>query len=89
MQMVHSISSDDMHATVDFVDRIQDHTEALLNQQSFNTTLKEACVLHVSNEVCHILNLSKDEVYSPSSNLIQHLSRWTAISVNAKLSSLQ
>ena len=50
MQMVHSMSNDDMHATVDFVDIIQDRTEALLNQQSFDTTLKEACVLYVCNE---------------------------------------
>ena len=82
MYTVHSMSSDDMHATVDFVDIIQDRTEALLNQQSFDTTLKEACVLYVCNEVCHILNLSKDEVYTPSSNIIQHLLRWTTISVN-------
>ena len=59
------MSNDDIQATVDVIDIIQDRTEALLHQQSFDATLKEACVLYVCNEVCHILNLSKDEVYTP------------------------
>ena len=41
--------------TEDFVDRIHDRIEALLNQQSFDATLEEACVLYVCNEVCRIL----------------------------------
>ena len=79
---------DGMQATVDFADIIQDHTEAILNQQSFDATLEEASVLYVCNEVCRILNLSKDEVYTSSFGLIQHSLRWTAISVNDRLSSL-
>ena len=34
------------------------------------------------DEVCRILNISKDEVYTPSSGLIQHMLRWAVMSVN-------
>ena len=79
MQKAYGNSSDDMEATVNGIDRIQDRTEALLNQQSFDASSDEACVRYVCDEVCRILNLSKDEVYPPSSGLIQHLLRWVVI----------
>ena len=73
MQKADSNSSDDMVATVNGIDVIQNRTEALLNQQSFDAAPDAACVRYVCDEVCRILNLSKDEVYTPSSGLIQHM----------------
>ena len=89
MQKAHSNSSDDMEATVNGIDIIQDRTEALFNQQSFDAESDAACVRYVCDEVCGILNLSKDEVYTPSFGLIQHLMRWVVISMNDRWRSLQ
>ena len=54
MQKADSNSSDDMEATVNGIDRIQDRTEALFNQQSFDAALDAACVRYVCDEVCRI-----------------------------------
>ena len=71
------------------IKRIQDLKEAMLNQQSFNPALDVACVRYVCDEVYRILNLSKDEVYTPSSGLIQHLLRWTVMSLTDRCATLQ
>ena len=52
----YSNSSDDMEAMAYGINIIQDRTEAILNN-------------NVCDEVYRILNLSKDEVYTPSSVL--------------------
>ena len=70
------------------IDRIQDRTEAIFNQ-SFDAAVDAACVLYMFNEVCRILNLSTDEVYTPSSGLIQHLLCRTVISLNDRWTTLQ
>ena len=41
------------------------------------------------SEVCPVLNLSIYEVCTPSSGLIQHLLRWTVISLNDRCTKLQ
>ena len=64
-------SDSNMQDTVLAIDKIQDRTKAVTNQQAFDAETDVACVRHVCTEVSRILNLSEDEYYSPSNGLIQ------------------
>ena len=51
----------------------------MLNQQTFDVAVDEACVRYTCAEVVRILNLSDDEYYVPSSGLVNHVLRWVVI----------
>ena len=84
-----SSSHDDTEATVSNVDRIWNRTEAMLNQQTFDTAVNAACVLYTCDEMVHILDLSEDEYYVPSASLIHRLLRWVVIALTERFGKFQ
>ena len=50
--LTDSNSSDDLEATVGGIDKIQDRTEAICNQHTFDAALDVACVHYVCDEMC-------------------------------------
>ena len=74
-----SVNNDDMQATVNNIDRIWNHTEAMLNQQTFVSALDAACVRYAYDEVVRVLDMSKGEYYVPSSGVLLHILRWVAM----------
>ena len=65
-----SSSSDDIQKTVSRLYKIWDRTDAMLNQQTFDVAVDEACVRYTCGEVVHLLDLSDDDYYVPSSCLV-------------------
>ena len=70
-----SSDSDDIEMTVSKIDKIWDRTDAMLNQQTFDVAVDEACVRYTCAEVVHMLSLTDDEYYMPSSCFVNHTLR--------------
>ena len=67
--------SDDIEMTVSKIDKIWDRTDAMLNQQTFDVAVEEACVRYTCAEVVRMLSLTDDEYYMPSSCFVNHTLR--------------
>ena len=61
--------------TVSKIDKIWDRTDAMLNQQTFDVAVEEACVRYTCAEVVRMLSLTDDEYYMPSSCFVNHTLR--------------
>ena len=68
--IVSSSGSDDIEMTVSKIDKIWDRTDAMLNQQTFDVAIDEACFRYTCAEVVHMLDVSDDGYYVPSSCLV-------------------
>ena len=79
----------DMQVTVMNIDRIWNRAEAMMNQNTFDAAVDAACVRYACNEVVHILDLSEDEYYVPSSGLIMHILRWVVIALEERFGKMQ
>ena len=85
----NSSSSDDIQTTVRKIDTIWNRTDAMLNQQTFDVAVDEACLRYTSAEVVRILDLSDDEYYVPSSGLVNHILRWVFIAFTERFGKMQ
>ena len=81
--------SDDIEMTVSKIDKIRDRTDAMLNQQTFDVTVDEACVCYTCAEVVRILSLTDDEYYVPSSCFVNHTLRCVVTVFMARFEKLQ
>ena len=73
--IIVSSGSDDIEMTVSKIDKIWDRTDAMLNQQTFDVAVDEACVRYTCAEVVRMLSLTDDEYYVPSSCFANHTLR--------------
>ena len=87
--IVSSSDCGDIEMTVSKIDKIWDRTDAMLNQQTFDVAVDEACVRYTCAEVVRMLGLTDDEYYVPSSYMVNHTLRCAVTVFMARFEKLQ